>query len=257
MSLTPGLGLPFGIQPVNPVPVDSWKGPYASVLEANTSIPSGVRYQSMEVHIIISSVSKKYWYKNGILDTDLVEFKSGDTSALSTLIDVSLSTLSTNDILTYNGTSWTNTAIPVANSSQAGYLSSTDWNTFNNKQNALSGTGFVKISGTTISYDNSTYLPSSSFVAAGSNHQVQYNNSGSFAGSSRFTYDGNGTINLSSNIYLDDIDAAGQNFIYFRDFNANIRGLLKRENNDIRLQSNSGSLLFYNGIFNPTMTLNS
>jgi hypothetical protein len=36
-------------------------------------------------------------------------------------------------------------------------LSSTDWATFNNKQAALSGTGFVKISGTTISYDNSTY----------------------------------------------------------------------------------------------------
>jgi hypothetical protein len=37
-------------------------------------------------------------------------------------------------------------------------LSSTDWTTSNNKQPALNGTGFVKISGTTISYDNSTYL---------------------------------------------------------------------------------------------------
>jgi hypothetical protein len=42
-----------------------------------------------------------------------------------------------------------------------GFLSSTDWNTFNNKQAALNGTGFVKISGTTISYDNSTYLTTS------------------------------------------------------------------------------------------------
>ena len=48
-------------------------------------------------------------------------------------------------------------AIPVATTSVNGYLSSTDWTTFNNKQAALSGTGFVKISGTTISYDNSTY----------------------------------------------------------------------------------------------------
>jgi hypothetical protein len=40
-----------------------------------------------------------------------------------------------------------------------GFLSSTDWNTFNNKQAALNGTGFVKISGTTISYDNTSYLP--------------------------------------------------------------------------------------------------
>lgn len=48
-------------------------------------------------------------------------------------------------------------SISQANTSTNGYLSSTDWNTFNNKQGGLSGTGFVKISGTTISYDNSTY----------------------------------------------------------------------------------------------------
>ena len=47
--------------------------------------------------------------------------------------------------------------IPTASSVNRGALSSTDWSTFNSKQNALNGTGFVKISGTTISYDNSTY----------------------------------------------------------------------------------------------------
>ena len=50
-------------------------------------------------------------------------------------------------------------SIPAATSSQNGYLTSTDWTTFNGKQAALSGTGFVKISGTTISYDNTSYLP--------------------------------------------------------------------------------------------------
>ena len=53
-------------------------------------------------------------------------------------------------------------SIPAATSSVDGYLSATDWTTFNGKQAALSGTGFVKISGTTISYDNSTYLTTSS-----------------------------------------------------------------------------------------------
>lgn len=48
-------------------------------------------------------------------------------------------------------------SITQATTSTNGYLSSADWNTFNNKQAALSGTGFVKISGSTISYDNSTY----------------------------------------------------------------------------------------------------
>jgi hypothetical protein len=48
--------------------------------------------------------------------------------------------------------------LPTATSTIRGALSSTDWSTFNGKQAALNGTGFVKISGTTISYDNSTYL---------------------------------------------------------------------------------------------------
>ena len=48
-------------------------------------------------------------------------------------------------------------SIQQANISQNGYLSSTDWNTFNDKQNYLGGTGLVKSSAGTISYitDNS------------------------------------------------------------------------------------------------------
>lgn len=52
-------------------------------------------------------------------------------------------------------------SITLATTSTNGYLSSADWNTFNSKQTALNGTGFVKASGTTISYDNSTYTPTS------------------------------------------------------------------------------------------------
>jgi hypothetical protein len=52
-------------------------------------------------------------------------------------------------------------AIATASGSQNGLLSSTDWTTFNGKQAALNGTGFVKASGTTITYDNSTYLTTS------------------------------------------------------------------------------------------------
>ena len=47
--------------------------------------------------------------------------------------------------------------LPTASATNRGALSSADWTTFNSKQAALNGTGFVKISGTTISYDNSTY----------------------------------------------------------------------------------------------------
>lgn len=78
--------------------------------------------------------------------------------------------------ITNNSANW-NTAYGWGNHASAGYLTSassldpskvtqtasyrfvtdTEKSTWNGKQNALSGTGFVKISGTTISYDNSTY----------------------------------------------------------------------------------------------------
>lgn len=60
--------------------------------------------------------------------------------------------------------------VPTASATNRGALSSADWSIFNGKQDALSGTGFVKISGTTISYDNSTYLTANqsiSFTASG------------------------------------------------------------------------------------------
>ena len=73
-------------------------------------------------------------------------------------------------------TSASQTAIPTAASGTTGLLTSADWNTFNNKQDALSGTGFVKISGTTISYDNNTYLTTISGIAAGGELSGTYPN---------------------------------------------------------------------------------
>jgi len=67
-------------------------------------------------------------------------------------------------------------SISQAGGAANGYLSSTDWNTFNNKQAALNGTGFVKISGTTISYDNNTYLTTISGIAAGGELSGTYAN---------------------------------------------------------------------------------
>ena len=67
-------------------------------------------------------------------------------------------------------------SISQAGGASNGFLTSTDWNTFNNKQAALNGTGFVKISGTTISYDNNTYLTTISGIAAGGELSGTYAN---------------------------------------------------------------------------------
>jgi hypothetical protein len=52
----------------------------------------------------------------------------------------------------------TTVQVKQANTTQNGFLSSADWNLFNSRQPQLNGTGFVKASGTTITYDNSIYL---------------------------------------------------------------------------------------------------
>lgn len=78
-----GLQLPYGLQPVNPTPVDAWSGPYigadsqTAVAFANAAIPAGVRFQSMEIRLIVGGISKKFWYRDGTADSDLIEFQSG------------------------------------------------------------------------------------------------------------------------------------------------------------------------------------
>jgi len=85
MALTAGFQLPFGIQPLNPVPTDAWSGPYEGATEsvaksaANAAIPSGVRFKSMEVRLIINGISSKYWYRDGITNSDLIEFSSSSS----------------------------------------------------------------------------------------------------------------------------------------------------------------------------------
>jgi hypothetical protein len=78
----------------------------------------------------------------------------------------------TSDVPSLSGTAPISYSAGVISISQAttstnGYLSSTDWNTFNLKQAQLNGTGFVKATGTTISYDNTNYLPLSGGTLTG------------------------------------------------------------------------------------------
>jgi hypothetical protein len=88
--------------------------------------------------------------------------------------------------ITSSGGATPNLAMPAATTSVNGYLTSTDWTTFNGKQALL-------VSGTNIKTINSNSILGSgdltiSASAAGSNTQVQYNNSGAFGASSSFTY---------------------------------------------------------------------
>jgi hypothetical protein len=78
-------------------------------------------------------------------------------------------------------------AITQATTSTDGYLSSTDWNTFNGKQAALvSGTNIKTINGNSILGSGDLVVTTS---PAGSNGEVQFNNSGSFGADSNLNWD--------------------------------------------------------------------
>jgi len=127
-------------------------------------------------------------------------------------------------------------SMAAATTSVNGYLTSTDWNTFNNKSpaagsssitttgtvtsgtwsasfGAVSGANLTSLNGSNISSgtvaaarlgsgtpSSSNYLRGDgtwstvSASPAGSNTQVQYNSSGSFAGSANFTFDGTNVL---------------------------------------------------------------
>ena len=104
---------------------------------------------------------------------------------------ITLSSLSGTSPIGYNSGTGA-ISISQSGSGASGYLSSTDWSTFNGKQATLvsgtniktinsttllgsgdiaipsiNGTGFVKASGTTLSYDNSTYLTGNQTITLG------------------------------------------------------------------------------------------
>jgi hypothetical protein len=120
--------------------------------------------------------------RNGYLtSTDWTTFNNKQSALSFTLPLLNTSnTISINDALengttkgvsTYNGNDFNAmsgvisidyTNAVSASGSSKGFLLPADWTTFNNKQSQLNGTGFVKASGTSITYDNSTYLTTSS-----------------------------------------------------------------------------------------------
>lgn len=109
--------------------------------------------------------SNTYGRKNGIWDIIVsgagdVVGPAGATTNHVVLFDGASGKLIKDSGLTLSGT---NTGDNATNSQYSGLASS--------KQDALNGTGFIKISGTTISYDNSTYLTS---VGTGTINELTY-----------------------------------------------------------------------------------
>jgi hypothetical protein len=222
-----------------------------------------------------------------------IEYQIQNGYELDELHDVAISSLVNGDILYRDTTTnlWKNGAllataplsynastrtfsISQANATTNGYLSSTDWNTFNNKQGALNGTGFVKVSGTTITYDNSVYYLASNpsnyipLTALSAIAPLSYNNStgvfsitqanattnGYLSSADWVTFNskssGSGTTNYlakwtSANVLGDSV---------IREVNGNIGiGAAPLANINIRLTKNvTGGTLGYGALFQGT-----
>lgn len=168
-----------------------------TISDLGTAIGSGVS----SVNTLVGAV---------VLDTDDIQELASPTNRWFTDTRARAA-LSASSPLAYNSGTGV-FSIAQANGSTNGFLSSTDWTTFNAKQAALSGTGFVKISGTTISYDNSTYLTTS---AAASTYLALAGGTltGALNGTSA-TFTGDLTLSATNpRLYLTDTDNNPDYFI--------------------------------------------
>lgn len=120
--------------------------------EIYVKIQNGFELQELH-NVLISSVANN---EGLFYETATTLWKNKSIATVLGYTPISLTSLSGVSPLSYNNTTGA-FSIAQATTSVNGYLSSTDWTTFNGKQAALNGTGFVKATGTTISYDNSTY----------------------------------------------------------------------------------------------------
>jgi hypothetical protein len=149
---------------------------------------------------ISGGFSSQFLKANGDLDSTVYTPASRTITINGVTQDLTANrsfTVATHDAVTIgtaNGLSLSGQALSLglSSGSTTGSLSSTDWTTFNNKQNALNGTGFVKISGTTISYDNNTYALDSAVVTLATDQTI----------SGQKTFLNN--VNIDAGINLDD-----------------------------------------------------
>lgn len=137
-----------------------------------------------------------------------------------------LSSISATSPLSYNSGTGVISMVQ-ASGSQNGYLSSANWTTFNNKQNALSGTGLVKSTAGTISYISGT---SSQFIKG--DGSLDSNSYVSISALSNYLALSGGTMNgsiymqsygIGSNTISIDFDFGG---LYLQDSSSNKLTLL-------------------------------
>ncbi len=109
-------------------------------------------------------------------------------------------------------------SIPAATGSANGYLSSTDWTTFNGKQGTITLTttgtsGAATFSGGTLNIPQ--YAGGSGGSPGGSSGQVQYNNASAFGGASQMYITSSGTLGIGTTTAASNGLVVGANYGLF------------------------------------------
>jgi hypothetical protein len=136
--------------------VTSVNGQVGAVSLTTDNVPEGTTnlyYLNSRARAALSFAAGSGAYNS---TTGVITIPTDNSQILNGALYITLASLSATSPLSYNNLTGA-FAIQVANTTQNGYLSSTDWNTFNGKQPFLGGTGLVKSVAGTISYitDNS------------------------------------------------------------------------------------------------------
>lgn len=145
-------------------------------ISATGTYNSGTKTYTITYAITSSGTLKQNLHELDDVDQSTVQFPTGGDilqydgdSSLWTAVaytpGITLDSLAATVPLRYNKISGIGQfTIDVANNGQDGYLTSTDWNTFNGKQNALTAPNSVKISSNTIQLDGDSATPGNNKV---------------------------------------------------------------------------------------------
>jgi len=133
--------------------------------------PSNVSW-STNTFDYVGSITSATWNGNAIAINRGGTGATSASTALSNLGGIGLTSLSATSPIVYTNTTGV-ISIPVATTSVSGYLSSTDWTTFNNKANALSGTtNYIPKFTSSTAIGNSNITDTSSLITLGSDTTI-------------------------------------------------------------------------------------
>jgi hypothetical protein len=149
---------------------------YVPYTGATTNVNLGSNSITANSFIKSGGTSSQFLKADGSVDSSIYSTTTGTVTSVAALtlgtsgtdLSSTVATGTTTPVITLN--------VPTASATNRGALSSGDWILFNGKQAQLNGTGFVKANGTTITYDNSSYLTSISGITAGGELSGTYPN---------------------------------------------------------------------------------